>query len=247
MSVLAGRVAIVTGAARGIGRCIAEHLAADGADVVLVDLDKDSMEETANAIKSMGHDARRIALNVADGKAVDAAIAEVMERFGRIDILVNNAGITRDTLLMRMSEEQWDSVINVNLKGTFLFTKAVARPMMKQRSGVIINMASVIGQIGNAGQANYAASKAGVIAFTKSVARELASRGIRVNAIAPGFIQTDMTDVLPDKVKDEMMKSIPSARLGTAHDVAHAVRFLVSDEAAYVTGQVHRVCGGMVM
>ncbi len=247
MSVLAGRVAIVTGAARGIGRCIAEHLGADGADVVLVDLDKDSMEETANAIKSMGHDARRIALNVADGKAVDAAIAEVMERFGRIDILVNNAGITRDTLLMRMSEEQWDSVINVNLKGTFLFTKAVARPMMKQRSGVIINMASVIGQIGNAGQANYAASKAGVIAFTKSVARELASRGIRVNAIAPGFIQTDMTDVLPDKVKDEMMKSIPSARLGTAHDVAHAVRFLVSDEAAYVTGQVHRVCGGMVM
>jgi 3-oxoacyl-[acyl-carrier protein] reductase len=188
-----------------------------------------------------------VAVDVGNADAVNAAVARVMETFGRIDIMVNNAGITKDGLLMRMSDEDWDAVLNVNLKGTFLFTRAVSRPMMKQRSGVIVNIASIIGLIGNAGQCNYAASKAGVIALTKSTAKELASRNIRVNAVAPGFIQSKMTDALSEDVRKKMMDNIPMQRFGTPEDVAKAVVFLAGDASAYVTGQVLSVNGGMVM
>ena len=246
MAQLAGKVALITGAARGIGQAIAVRLASEGADVALCDLQKEWLDETAGLIRAAGRRAETYAVNVADGAGVTATVEQVAKDFGRIDILVNNAGITRDTFLMRMSEEDWDQVLDINLKGAFLFTKAVSRPMMKQKAGAIVNVASIIGLIGNAGQCNYAASKAGMIALTKSVAKELASRNIRANAVAPGFIQTKMTEKLPEDIRNKMLEAIPLGRFGQPGDVANVVLFLASDAAAYVTGQVLTVCGGMV-
>jgi 3-oxoacyl-[acyl-carrier protein] reductase len=247
MGIFDGKTAIVTGAARGIGRAIAEHLAAAGADLALCDLEADWLDETAAAVEAAGRKAERVAVDVSSAAGVESAVERVLKTCGRIDILVNNAGITRDALLVRMAEQDWDAVIAVNLKGTFLFTKAAARPMMKQRAGAIVNVASIIGLIGNAGQCNYAASKAGVIAFTKSAARELASRNVRVNAVAPGFIETRMTEVLAEEVRARMLDAVPMKRLGRPSDVADAVSFLASDAASYMTGQVLTVSGGMVM
>ncbi len=242
-----GKTVLVTGAARGIGRAIAETFAADGADLVLCDLNTDWLQETAAAVTAAGRNALCLPVDVSKAADVDTCVEQAIEACGAIDVLVNNAGITRDGLLVRMSEEDWDAVIAINLKGTFLFTKAVSRYMMKKRSGAIVNLASIIGLIGNAGQCNYAASKAGVIALTKSAAKELASRSIRVNAVAPGFIQSQMTDKLSDDVKAKMMAAIPMRRFGLPEDVARAVRFLASDESAYITGQVLTISGGMVM
>lgn len=247
MGIFDGKVAVVTGAARGIGRAIAERLAGEGADVVVCDLQAEWLADTVAAVQGFGRKALPLAVDVGNGDAVNACMTEVVKVFGKVDIMVNNAGITKDTLLVRMSDDDWDAVLRVNLKGTFLFTRAVAKYMMKQRSGAIINIASVIGLIGNAGQCNYAASKAGVIALTKSTAKELASRGVRVNAIAPGFISSKMTDALSQEVRDQMMANIPLARFGEPSDIAKAVVFLASDEASYVTGQTLSVNGGMVM
>jgi 3-oxoacyl-[acyl-carrier protein] reductase len=247
MGELTGKTAIVTGAARGIGRVIAEELARNGANVALCDLKAEWLAETAQAVEALGAKALCLSVNVSSGDDVNKAVDEAVAAFGGVDILVNNAGITKDGLLIRMSEEDWDAVLDVNLKGTFLFTKAVARPMMKSRQGVIVNIASIIGLIGNAGQCNYAASKAGVIALTKSSARELAARNIRVNAIAPGFIESKMTEVLPDDVKQKMLDQIPMKRFGGPADVARAVLFLATDASAYITGQVLSVNGGMFM
>jgi len=241
------KIALVTGAARGIGRAIAETLALDGADVVLCDLKSEWLVETAAAVEDAGRKALCVAADVSDAGAVGRAVDEALAVMGRIDILVNNAGITRDGLLMRMSEEDWDAVLDVNLKGAFLFTRAAARPMMKQRSGAIVNVASIIGLIGNAGQCNYSASKGGLIALTKSSARELAARNIRVNAVAPGFIESKMTEVLAEEVQQRMLDAIPMKRFGTPLDVARVVRFLADDAASYMTGQVLTVSGGMVM
>ena len=249
MANLKGKVAIVTGAARGIGAEIAKKLASCGADVAVCDLKAEWCEETVKAIEALGVKALGIGVNVAVTAEVDACVKEVIEKLGRVDIMVNNAGITKDGLLMRMSDEDWDAVLNVNLKGTFLFTRAVARPMMKNRpepGGAIINIASVVGIMGNAGQANYTASKGGVIALTKTTAKELGSRNIRCNAVAPGFIQSKMTDVLPDDVKKSYMDMIPLKRFGTAEDIAKAVAWLAGDDAAYVTGQIISVNGGML-
>ena len=249
MANLKGKVAIVTGAARGIGAEIAKKLASCGADVAVCDLKAEWCEETVKAIEALGVKALGIGVNVAVTAEVDACVKEVIEKLGRVDIMVNNAGITKDGLLMRMSDEDWDAVLNVNLKGTFLFTRAVARPMMKNKpepGGAIINIASVVGIMGNAGQANYTASKGGVIALTKTTAKDLGSRNIRCNAVAPGFIQSKMTDVLPDDVKKSYMDMIPLKRFGTAEDIAKAVAWLAGDDAAYVTGQIISVNGGML-
>ena len=241
-----GKIALVTGAARGIGQATALKLAAGGADIALCDLQKEWIAETEAKVKALGRRAESFAMNVANSADVTRAVGEVEKAFGRIDVLVNNAGITKDGLLMRMSEEDWDDVLDINLKGTFLCTKAVSRIMMKQRSGSIVNVASIIGLIGNAGQCNYSASKAGVIALTKSVAKELAPRNIRANAVAPGFISTKMTDNLPEEIQKKMLDNIPLKRFGTPDDVANVIVFLAGDEAAYVSGQVLTVCGGMV-
>jgi 3-oxoacyl-[acyl-carrier protein] reductase len=247
MGVFEGKTAVVTGAARGIGRAIAEKLASEGADLALCDLDADWLSETAAAVEALGRKAKGYTVDVRSTQGVQDTVSAIHADFGSIDILVNNAGITKDTFLMRMSEEDWDSVIDVNLKGTFNFTKATSKIMMKQRAGAIVNIASIIGLIGNAGQCNYAASKAGVIALTKSAAKELASRGIRANAVAPGFIQTKMTDALSDDVKQKMLDVIPMARFGQAGDVANVVAFLSGDASSYMTGQVLTISGGMVM
>lgn len=245
---LDGKIALVTGASRGIGRAIALALAKAGATVVINYAGNvQAAESVKQEIESNGGKTMLVQADVADIDAVNDMIKRVSDTFGQIDILVNNAGITRDGLLMRMKENDWDAVINTNLKGIYHCTKAVAKGMMKQRSGRIVNMTSVVGLTGNAGQANYAAAKAGVIGFSKSMAKELASRGITVNLVAPGFIDTDMTSVLPDKVKEEMIKAIPLASLGKPEDVANAVLFLVSDQASYITGQTLNVDGGMVM
>lgn len=247
MKELTGKTAIVTGAARGIGRVIAEELARNGANLALCDLKAEWLEDTAQAVRALGVKAHCLAVNVSSGEDVNNAVDKAVDVFGGVDILVNNAGITKDGLLIRMSEEDWDAVLDVNLKGTFLFTKAVARPMMKSRQGVIVNIASIIGLIGNAGQCNYAASKAGVIALTKSTARELSARNIRVNAVAPGFIESKMTEILADEVKQKMLDQIPMKRFGVPADVAKAVLFLSTDASAYITGQVLSVNGGMFM
>ena len=253
MKNLTGKVAIVTGAARGIGAAIAKKLAERGADVAICDLKAEWCDETVQALQALGVKAKGYGVNVAASAEVDACVKAVVGDFGKVDILVNNAGITKDGLLMRMSDDDWDAVLNVNLKGTFLFTRAVSRPMMKNKAadgtqlgGCIVNLASVVGIMGNAGQANYTASKGGVIALTKTTAKELGSRNIRCNAVAPGFIQSKMTDVLPDDVKQAYMNTIPLKRFGTAEDIAKCVAFLVSPEAEYITGQIISVNGGMI-
>lgn len=245
---LDGKTALVTGASRGIGRAIALRLAAEGARVAINYAGNvKAAEEVKAAIEAAGGTAILCRADVADSAAVEAMVADVAKEFGAIDILVNNAGITRDTLLMRMKDEDFAKVLDTNLKGVFYCTKAVAKLMMKKRAGRIINMASVVGLVGNAGQTNYAAAKAGVIGFSKSAAKELASRGITVNAVAPGFIGTDMTADLPESVKKKALSDIPLGRAGQPEDVANAVLFLASDQASYITGQVVRVDGGMVM
>lgn len=247
MAQLANQIAVVTGAGRGIGRAIALKYAAEGADVVVVSRTAENSEKVAGEIRAMDRKAWALAVDVSDGSAVSAAAEKILAEAGRVDVLVNNAGVTRDGLLMRMTEEDWDTVLDTNLKGAFHFTKALTRAFAKQRSGRIINISSVIGLIGNAGQVNYAASKAGLIGFTQSVARELASRGVTCNAIAPGFIETDMTAVLNDTTKAELLKRIPLGSLGQAEDIAGAALFLASAAARYITGQVLTVDGGMVM
>jgi len=244
---LEGKVAVVTGAAQGIGRAIAESLARHGADIVVADLDPGRSQETVAAIAQLGRRALNVKVNVADFADVKTMVDHVLKEWGKIDILVNNAGITRDGLLLRMKEEDWNLVLQVNLNGTFHCTKAVLQPMTKQRYGRIVNIASIVGAMGNVGQANYAASKAAVIGFTKTVAREYASRLVTVNAVAPGFIDTAMTQGLPADVKDTLQKQIPLGRLGQPSDVAEAVCFLASDAAGYITGQVLHVNGGMLM
>ncbi len=245
---LDGKTALVTGASRGIGRAIALRLAAEGARVAINYAGNvKAAEEVKAAIEAAGGTAILCRADVADSAAVEAMVADVAKEFGAIDILVNNAGITRDTLLMRMKDEDFAKVLDTNLKGVFYCTKAVAKLMMKKRAGRIINMASVVGLVGNAGQTNYAAAKAGVIGFSKSAAKELASRGITVNAVAPGFIGTDMTADLPESVKEKALSDIPLGRAGQPEDVANAVLFLASDQASYITGQVVHVDGGMVM
>ena len=244
---LQGRTAIVTGAAQGIGRAIAECLAQAGADIAVADLDPGRSVETVTSVEKLGRKALNIKVNVADANETKAMVEQVIKAWGKVDILVNNAGITRDGLLLRMKEEDWNLVLQINLNGTFNCTKAVLQPMTKQRYGRIVNIASIVGVIGNAGQANYSASKAAVIGFTKTVGREYASRNVTVNAVAPGFIDTAMTHGLPADVKDTLLKQIPLGRLGTPADVAAAVRFLVSEDAAYVTGHVLHVNGGMLM
>lgn len=245
---LKGKTALVTGASRGIGRAVAVALASAGAKVAVNYAGNDAAaEETKAAIEAAGGTAILVKADIADSEAVEKMVADTVAAFGQIDILVNNAGITRDGLLMRMKNEDFDAVINTNLKGVYYTTKAVTKLMMKKRYGRIINMASVVGLTGNAGQANYSAAKAGVIGFSKTVAKELASRGITCNMVAPGLIATDMTKDLPEKAKEAMMTSIPIGRAGQPEDVAQAVLFLASDNASYITGQVINVDGGMVM
>ena len=242
---LQGKVAIVTGAGRGLGRAIAETLAAAGAKPACVDVDADSLAETVGRIEAAAGEAQAFACDVTDAKRVDEVVDAVVTKWGSLHILVNNAGITRDSLVMRMKDDQWDAVIAINLRGTFLFTRAAARPMMKGRQGRIINIASVAGLMGNPGQANYSASKAGVIGLTRTVARELAARNITVNAIAPGFIATEMTAKLGDELLGEIRKQVPLGRLGEPQDIADAVLFLASDAAGFVTGHVLTVDGGL--
>lgn len=244
---LQGKTAIVTGAAQGIGRAISECLAQAGADIAVADLDPGRSLETVASVEKLGRKALNIKVNVADANETKAMVEQVLKAWGKVDILVNNAGITRDGLLLRMKEEDWNLVLQINLNGTFNCTKAVLQPMTKQRYGRIVNIASIVGVIGNAGQANYSASKAAVIGFTKTVGREYAGRNVTVNAVAPGFIDTAMTHGLPAEVKDTLLKQIPLGRLGTPADIAAAVRFLVSEDAAYITGHVLHVNGGMLM
>ena len=247
MSSLANQVAVVTGAGRGIGRAIALRFAQAGADVVVVSRTEENSNRVAEEIRALGRKAWALAVDVSDAAAVPAAAERILAEAGRVDILVNNAGVTRDGLLMRMSDADWDAVLNTNLRGAFLFTKAFTRAFLKQRSGRIINVASVIGLIGSAGQANYAASKAGLIGFTKSVAKEFGSRGVTCNAIAPGFIETDMTAVLNDAQKEAIVKQVPLGTLGKSEDIAEAAAYLAGPGGRYVTGQVLTVDGGMVM
>ena len=242
-----GKVAIITGAGRGIGRAIALQLAREGGYLAGWDIDEQSAAQTAGQAKSMGSLAISSHVDVTELNQVTAAVEEVLGKFSRIDILVNNAGITRDNLLARMSPQEWAQVLDVNLKGTFHCTKAVVRQMMKQRGGRIVNIASVVGLMGNPGQANYCASKAGIIGFTKAMAKELASRAITVNAVAPGFIDTEMTKALSDQGKDAFLQAIPLGRLGTPEDVALLVSYLASEDAGYLTGQVINVDGGLLM
>jgi len=248
MSRFTGKAAIVTGASRGIGREIALQLAKEGAKVVVnYSGSKDKADEVVSLITQLGGEAFAIQADVSKTDSVKNMVDQTLERFGSIDILVNNAGITRDNLLMRMKEDEWDDVLNINLKGVFLCTKGVTRQMMRQRAGKIVNVASIVGVSGNPGQANYVAAKAGVIGFTKTVAKELAARNINVNAVAPGFITTDMTEALNDEVKDQMLSAIPLGKLGSPENVAKTVLFLLSEDAAYITGQTIHVDGGMVM
>ncbi len=244
---LKGKVAIVTGAAQGIGKEIARALAKEGADLCICDVNKEALDKAQAELESCGVKVEALVVDVANATQVEEMVNKVLDKLSKVDILVNNAGITRDSLIMRMKESDWDSVLAVNLKGAFNCLKAVTRPMLKQRYGKIVNVASIIGIIGNAGQANYAASKAGIIGLTKSAAKELASRGINVNAIAPGFIKTAMTDKLTQEQKQKMLEAIPLAKLGEPKDVADLVLFLVSDASSYITGEVIKVDGGMVM
>ena len=244
---LKDKVAIVTGAAQGIGKVIALGLAKNGADIVVSDINEDSLSSAVKEIEALGRKAIAVKMDVSSLKDSEDMVKKTIDAFGKVDILINNAGITRDTVLLRMKEEQWDQVIQVNLKGTFNCTKAVIRSMFKQKSGKIINISSVTGAMGNAGQANYSASKAAVMGFTKSIAREYAHCGITVNAVAPGFIKTAMTDAIPEKDRDAMISIIPAKRLGLPEDVADTVCFLASDMANYITGQVIHINGGMYM
>ncbi len=244
---LKDKVAFVTGGGRGIGRAIALLFAKEGADIAICDVNAETLQSTQKEVEALGRSAITGVVDVTKASEVETFVQKILDKFKKIDILVNNAGITRDSLLVRMSESDWDLVLSVNLKGAFNCTKAVSKIMMKQRDGRIVNMASIIGIIGNPGQANYAASKGGLIALTKTVAKELASRNIRANAIAPGFIQTDMTAKLSLEVKSEMMKYVPLAKFGTVQDVANLALFLASDDSTYITGQVIQVDGGMVM
>jgi len=246
MGIFEGRVALVTGAARGIGRAVARRLAADGLAVVAADLGQNA-EAVAGEIIAAGGEALAVSLDVTDPAAIEAAVADTLSRYGRLDVLVNNAGIARDQLMLRMKPEDWDAVVATNLTSAYSTVRAVLKTMVRQRSGRIINMASVVGQSGNAGQANYAASKAGLIGFTKALALEVASRGITVNAVAPGMIDTQMTRSISGAAQEEWAAKIPLQRLGTPEDVASAVAFLASDEASYITGHVLAVNGGMYM
>ena len=247
MSQLANQIAVVTGAGRGIGRAIALKFAAEGADVACVSRTAENSEKVAAEVRALGRKAWAYAVDVADAAAVETAAKKILAECGRVDILVNNAGVTRDGLLMRMSGEDWDAVLDTNLKGAFHVTKAFNRAMLKQRAGRIINISSVVGLMGNAGQANYAASKAGLIGFTQSCAREFASRNVTVNAIAPGFIETDMTAALSEAARTDLLKSIPLGRFGQGEDIASAALFLAGPAGRYITGQVLTVDGGMVM
>ncbi len=247
MALLKDQIILITGSARGIGRQIADFLAKEAATVIISDIDADAARQTCQEMTGAGLSADHIACNVTDAKSVEDMVNKIVDKYSRIDILINNAGVTKDNLLLRMSEKEWDAVIDVNLKGVFNCTKTVSKPMLKAKKGKIINIASIIGIMGNAGQCNYAASKAGIIGFTKSIARELASRGITANAVAPGYIQTEMTKKLSDKAREEIFKNIPLGQLGTPQDVAGVCRFLASQDADYITGQTIVVDGGMAI
>ena len=244
---LKGQVALVTGGARGIGKAISKRLADEGASIAIVDILLEVAEETVSEFKKQGIDAIALKADVSSFEEAEAAAKKTVEHYGRLDILVNNAGITKDTLMMRMSSSDWDLVMNINLKGTFNFTKAVMRPMMKAKKGKIVNISSVVGKMGNAGQANYSASKAGIIGLTKTSAKELSSRNINVNAVAPGYIATDMTKAISDAAAESFLTLLPIKRAGTPEDVANLVCFLSTDESDYITGQVINVDGGMLM
>lgn len=243
------RVAVITGGSRGIGRSVALKFAEEKADIVLVhyDPDESAAQETLELLKAKNVRAESHKVDVSSFADVEQLFAQIIDKYGRVDVLVNNAGITRDTVLMRMEEKDWDAVINVNLKSVFNCTHAIIRPMIKQRSGWIVNISSVVGQIGNIGQANYSASKAGIMGFTKTIAREVAARGIRVNAVAPGFIETDMTASLPEKVREKFLEQIPLGRMGKPEEVAEVVYWLCSETSSYLTGQVIHVNGGLYM